>query len=75
MPNVFKHYKNREKMLIARNRLRKRNYAKTQGYATRSWTVHEIEMILNPDKLDTELSHELKRSVQSIQVKRCRVKK
>lgn len=75
MPNWVKQYPDKEKARLLRNIYRKRNYAKTQGYPKREWTLHEMDLILYSDKSDTELARELKRSVQAIQIKRCRLKK
>lgn len=75
MPNWVKQYKDKEKARNFRNIQRKRNYAKTQGYPPREWTLQEMDLILNSDKTDRELAEILKRSVQSIQIKRCRLKK
>lgn len=75
MPNWVKQYKDKTKARNLRNVHRKRNYAKTQGYPAREWTVTEMDLILNSDKSDRELSLTLNRSMQSIQIKRCRLKK
>lgn len=75
MPNWVKQYPDKEKARLLRNIYRKGNYAKTQGYPKREWTLHEMDLILNSDKSDTELARELKRSVQAIQIKICRLKK
>jgi hypothetical protein len=75
MPNWVKQYKDKEKARNLRNIHRKRNYAKTQGYPPRDWTTQEMDLILSSNKTDAELSEILNRSVQSIQIKRCRLKK
>lgn len=75
MPNWVKRYSDKERARNLRNMHRKRNYSKTQGYPPRDWTVGEMDLILNSEKTDRELAEILKRSVQSIQIKRCRLKK
>jgi hypothetical protein len=75
MPNWVKTYRDKEKARTLRNMHRKRNYSKTQGYVKREWTLQELDMIVNSDKTDRKLSHELNRSIQSIQIKRCRLRK
>lgn len=75
MPNWVKRYSDKERARNLRNIHRKRNYAKTQGYPPRDWATQEMDLILNTDRTDRELSEILKRSVQSIQIKRCRLKK
>lgn len=75
MPNWVKQYQDKDKARSLRNLHRKRNYAKTQGYPKREWTIQEMDLILNSNKSDAELAKVLKRSVQSIQIKRSRIKK
>lgn len=75
MPNYVRWYKDKDKARKLRNKHRKRNYAKTQGYPKREWTVKEMDLVLSSDKSDRELSLILNRSMQSIQIKRCRLKK
>lgn len=57
-----------------RNEYRKRNYQQTQNAPNhrKPWTTKEIEYVLRHDLIDRELSKILGRSVQSIQVVRCR---
>lgn len=59
----------------ARARSRQRNYAKTQGGPNtgKLWTSAEDERVLAHDITDRELSAELGRSVQAIQVRRVRL--
>ena len=55
----------------------KTKYRKETGsgqYDNRPWTEQEVEMILKHELSDRELSKELRRSVQAIQVKRCKLK-
>ena len=65
-----------EQWIDYRNKLRKINYRRRNfGIGTRQFSDIEIAIILdNPFKNDTELARKLKRSVQSIQIKRCRVR-
>lgn len=58
-----------------RNYTRRKNYQQTAGFPPRPWTLSEIKIILAQDVTDRELSRRLNRSVQSIQVMRCRAKK
>lgn len=58
-----------------RNLYRRKNYRQTSGYPYRSWTQHEIDLVLAHDMPDRELSDKLQRSVMSIQLMRCRAKK
>lgn len=63
---------NREK----RSAQRKRYYNKT-SFSEKShkpWSVEEIEMVLEHSVSDSELSETICRSVQSIQIARCRFK-
>lgn len=59
----------------ARTRQRARNYATTQGGPNtgKLWTDREDERVLGRDVTDRELSAELGRSVQAIQVRRVRL--
>jgi hypothetical protein len=75
IPNWVKHCRDQNKARSLRNIYRKRNYSKTQGYQAREWTVKEMDLVLGSDKSDRELSTILNRSIQSIQIKRCRLKK
>ena len=78
MPIHLKLYKDREKARILRNKQRKRNYAKGRINATNSksrYTEKELLLILDHDITDAELSKLLGRSVESIQIKRARLKK
>lgn len=73
MPNFVKRYKDQEKALVIRNKQRKKYYSKTQGNEPRIWTIEEMDMLFGQDISDTELAIKLKRSVESIQIKRCRI--
>ena len=63
-----------EKFWRARNFQRKINYRKTAKYEPRPWTREEDVAVLAHDILDTELSKKIERSVQAIQIRRCRLK-
>lgn len=65
-------YKDKEKLLTTRNAQRKRYYKQTQGFAPRKWTEEEVELLLESDMSDRELSDFISRSVASIQLKRHR---
>ena len=58
-----------------KNRYRRNNYRQTQGYDPREWTEAEIKLVLAHAVSDRELSKILHRSVQAIQLARCRAKK
>lgn len=77
MPKCRKTYKDMDKYNDYVNRNRKANYQKgnfSDGTA-RPYTLDEMELILEHSMSDRELAKLLKRSVQSIQIKRCRLKK
>jgi len=69
-----KDYKDKDKLLITRNKQRKKYYKQTQGNKPRLWTNEEIKLILESEITDKELASQLNRSIQSIQLKRCRCK-
>lgn len=75
MPKSLKFYVDQVKALEYRNHQRKQNYKQTQKYSRRCWTEEEINMIITSTVTDRELSEILHRSVQSIQIKRSRLKK
>lgn len=70
-----KDYRDKEKLRKTRNSQRNRYYRRTSIYPPREWTCFEIEAILSRKVTDMELSKQIKRSVRSIQQKRCRLKK
>lgn len=70
-----KSYRDKDKLRKTMNAQRKRYYKQTQLYTTKKWTDEEIDLILNSKMPDRELSDYLKRSMQSIQIKRCRLNK
>lgn len=57
-----------------RNAQRKRNYAQTAKYERRIWTDEEDKRVLTHDVPDRQLSSEIRRSVQAIQIRRTRLK-
>lgn len=75
MPSFVKNYRDKEKCRITRNRQRQRNYAKTAIYEPKEWTLKEDALVLEHSMTDTEMSMKLERSVQSIQTRRCKLKK
>lgn len=75
MPNRKERYVDMKKYRKTRNAQRKRYYKKTANYEKRSWTEEENKRVLDHNISDTELSSEIKRSVQSIQIQRSRLKK
>lgn len=77
MPLFVHQYTNREHCREIRNAQRKRYYSKTLNISQgrRRWTKEEDNLVLNSSLTDTELSKLIQRSVRSIQVRRCRLKK
>ena len=78
MPTSLKNYKNKERAKKYRKKDKDKYYSKNidgrfnQG---NSWTTEELKQILFAPKTDTQLSIELGRSINSIQIQRCRAKK
>lgn len=68
-------YKDIEKFCEKRKEYNKKYYAKTALYEPRLWTKKENELVLAHNITDDELSKKIKRSVQSIQTQRSRLKK
>jgi len=70
-------YKDMEKWREARNRQRARYYGKTSNAKNsgQPYTLKEMGLILDHNITDSELSKMLGRSVESIQIKRSRLKK
>jgi hypothetical protein len=71
----YKHNKKwRLKNPKKRNKERKRYYRKTQNSLNsgKRWTDEDVDQIIMPKKLDTKLAVELGRSVEAIQVRRCK---
>lgn len=72
-----KSYKNLDKyrkMHNAQNQ-RYRNRTGSYKYEPKTWGIWEDDLVLKHDMPDRELSAMLKRSVQAIQVRRCRLTK
>lgn len=74
MPN-FKKYYSEEQYKRMRNEYRKKNYSQTAKYKKRHWTINEDNAVLAQTMTDRELSDKISRSVQSIQIRRSRLKK
>ena len=72
-----KDYRDQEKARKTMNAQRKRYYQKTAWAENggNGWTLHEDEAVLAHNVSDAELSAVLGRSVQSIQVRRWRLKR
>ena len=70
-------YKDLEKWRKSCENQRKRYYAKTTDAENKSqpYSVREIELILQHDITDTQLSKMIGRSVKAIQVKRAKLNK
>lgn len=78
MPLSLKFYKDSKKRDKYRNRSRKKNYEKGRRYSRSGYnhyTMKECRLILGHKIPDIELAKMLKRSVQAIQIMRCRLKK
>ena len=68
---------NKDEILKERNMFRKLNYNRGRRYSNskkRKWRYDEINIILTSTDLDIDIAKQLKRSVQAIQIKRCRCK-
>ena len=78
MPTTLKFYKDKEKARQYRERDKIKYYSKNKNgrfNQAQPWSEEEIKKILFAPKTDTELSIELGRSINSIQIQRCRAKK
>lgn len=78
MPSRLKHYKDKKKALVYRNRHRKKNYHRGNFSLSpyNLWEYWEYKIILKcKRKSDIYLAKLLQRSIQSIQIKRCRLLK
>ena len=78
MPSRLKFYRDLEKLKEYRKRGRKSNYIKGRIFSNgeyRPYTNRECRLILAHKIFDRELARILKRSVQAIQIMRCRLKK
>lgn len=74
MPNFVKRYKDKDKARKIRNVQRQKYYAKTAVYPARLWSADEEKAVLAHSIPDMELSVLIGRSVESIQLKRSRLK-
>lgn len=73
----LKLYRDKEKMLNYKKRCRKKNYSlgkQNEENTGKPYTTKERKMILLHEKTDRELAQILGRSVQAIQIFRCRTK-
>ena len=78
MPTSLKFYKDKEKARRYRKRDKAKYYSKNMDgrfNQKKVWTQEELKQILFAPKTDTQLSIELGRSINSIQIQRCRAKK
>jgi hypothetical protein len=77
MPKMCKLYKDKDKLLITRNKQRKLNYRIGRKYQTHrdAYTEDELLLLESHYTSDRDLAKRLGRSVAGIQIKRCRVKK
>ena len=74
MPKFTKQYDDQLQLLFIRNGQRARYYKKTAKYPRKLWNPEEDELVLNSELCDSDLSVVLRRSVESIQVRRSRLK-
>ncbi len=59
-------------------RSQKRRYYGRTAYADnggQAWTENEIDIVMKHEKPDREIASEIGRSVQAIQIMRCKIKK
>lgn len=78
MPLSLKFYKDSKKRDKYRNHSRKKNYENGRRYSRNGYnyyTMKECRLILEHKMPDIELAKILKRSVQAIQIMRCRLKR
>lgn len=68
-------YKDKEKLRKTRNAQNKRYFSKTAIYKPRRWTDIEDVIVLEHKNTDMEISKQIGRSVEAIQVRRVRLKK
>ena len=76
MPSSIKKFADKNKARKYRNKQRRINYRKTQNAinANKKWNDFETIVLINCQSTDFELSKHIGRSVQSIQLKRMRLK-
>lgn len=73
--NRKKEYKDMDKFRETKKLQSRRYRAKNgAGKYRRDWTLHEINLVIEHSKPDSELAKEIKRSVGAIQKMRYRVK-
>ena len=73
----FSLYKNKDKLKAYRKRHKDRYYNRNKDNCINNnsrWTEEEIDLILYSNKTDTELSIELSRTIEAIQMKRHKCK-
>lgn len=70
MCNRKKNYRDLGRYQKTRANQKRRYYQKTAGYPRRNWTSEEDTIVLAHEQTDTKLSHQLRRSVASIQKRR-----
>lgn len=73
MPQFAKRCTNPAQLVKIRNGQRKRNYQQTAHYPRRKWNAEEDKMVLERSMPDRKLSAILRRSVESIQIRRSRL--
>lgn len=75
MPKFVTQYNDPIHLLEIRNSQRKRYYNLTSKFTRRAWSSEEDELVLNSPLTDRELAEKMDRSVQAIQIRRCKLKK
>lgn len=70
-------YKDPDKARLMCNKTRKKNYQQTANAPNgkRIWTVRDIDIVMAHEKTDREISKQIGRSVQAIQIMRARINK
>lgn len=69
-------YKDKEKWHNTCMKQKRRYYGKTANrYPRRMWTIEEDKAVLKRNMTDHQLSQKIHRSVASIQMRRCKLKK
>ncbi len=68
-------YKDPEKARLMCNKTRKANYQKTANAPNKGkeWTIRDIDIVMAHEKTDREISKQIGRSVQAIQIMRARI--
>jgi hypothetical protein len=78
MPKIPKKLVSKKDIIAYRNSDRKKNYSKGRKYDEKNrkkWSEYDIDLVISFEGTDRELSKIINRSVQSIQIKRCRILK